>query len=621
MKGLRGRFISRGAAISHDLLMIPIAWLLSYWFRFNLEPIPPQFLSSALNYLWVIIPLQAISFRYFGLYRGVWRFASLPDLRRIFNGVVVGVLAILVVLFILRRLEDVPRSVPVLYAFLLIGLLSGPRFFYRWRKDHRFYLSKGMRVLVVGAGSSGEMLVRDLLRDHEKTYSPVAFVDDDRDKQGRDLHGIPVVGSCDSMPSIVGEYAIDLILLAIPSAKVTEKQRVIGLCEKSGVPFRTIPQLDEVMAGQVTINQLRKVSIEDLLGREPVKLDAELIHEELNNKAVMVTGAGGSIGSELCRQIARQNPESIILLENSEFNLYTIEMELRNTFRDLSIYHYLRDIRDADAVDRLVETIRPDVIFHAAAYKHVPLLEYQSREAVRNNIQGTRNIADAADRHGVERFVMISTDKAVNPTNIMGVTKRVAEIYCQNLNERSGTCFSTVRFGNVLGSAGSVVPMFQSQIEQGGPVTVTHPEIERFFMTIPEACQLITQASVLGQGGEIFVLDMGAPIKIKYLAEQMIWLSGKIPGEDIDITYTGLRPGEKLYEELFHDQEEMSSTRHEQIFLAQHRSINWKDVMEHMVRIDAAVAGFDEEILLDQICWFVPENRITRDTPQAQLVS
>jgi len=621
MTGLKGRLISRGAAISHDLLMIPIAWFLSYWFRFNLEPIPPQFLSSALNYLWIIVPLQAISFRFFGLYRGVWRFASLPDLRRIIKGVVVGVVAILVVLFIFRRLEEVPRSVPVLYAFLLVGLLSGPRFLYRWRKDHRFYLSKGIRVLVVGAGFAGEMLVRDLLRDQDKTYSPVAFVDDDMAKQGRDLHGIPVVGGCENMAEIVSQQAIDLILLAVPSAKVPEKQRVIGICERAGVPFRTVPQLDELMTGQVTVNQLRKVSIEDLLGREPVKLDTARIHQELNKKTVMVTGAGGSIGSELCRQIAKQEPESIVLLENSEFNLYAIEMELRSSNPELSVYHYLRDIRDADAVNRLVESVKPDVIFHAAAYKHVPLLEYQAREAVRNNIQGTRNIADAADRHGVERFVMISTDKAVNPTNIMGVTKRVAEIYCQNLNERSATCFSTVRFGNVLGSAGSVVPMFQSQIEQGGPVTVTHPEIERFFMTIPEACQLITQASVLGQGGEIFVLDMGAPIKIKYLAEQMIWLSGKIPGEDIDITYTGLRPGEKLYEELFHDQEKMSSTPHSQIFLAQHRPIDWKDVMEHMGHIDRAVGAFDESVLLDQICWFVPENRLTRDDPRAQLVS
>ncbi len=619
--GDREVFLSRGAAILHDLLMIPAAWMLSYWFRFNLEPIPEHFLNSAVDYLWLVIPMQALCFRFFGLYRGVWRFASMPDLRRIVNGVFVGVVVVLAALFVFYRLENVPRSVPFLYVFLLVGLLSGPRFLYRWKKDRHFYLSTGKRVLIVGAGFAGEMLARELLRDSAKIYSPVAFVDDDSSKLGRDLHGIPVVNGCENIVSVADRYAIDLIILAVTAAKTSEKQRVIELCEKSGVPFWTMPQLSEVMSGQVTVNQLRKVSIEDLLGREPVKLDTARIRSQLTNKVIMVTGAGGSIGSELCRQIAKQGPASIILVENGEFNLYSIEMEILNDYPELKTYGYLRDVRDAEGVDRLFESARPDIIFHAAAYKHVPLLEEQPREAAYNNVLGTRNMADASDRYGVEQFVMISTDKAVNPTNIMGVTKRTAEIYCQNLNKRSKTLFSTVRFGNVLGSAGSVVPLFQKQIEKGGPVTVTHPDMERFFMTIPEACQLITQASVLGKGGEIFVLDMGKPIKIQYLAEQMIKLSGKEPGEDIEITYSGLRPGEKLYEELFHEQEKMATTPHEQILLAQHRSIEWSDVMEHLNRMEAAVISFDETELIEQLCWFVPENRLSMADSRTRLVS
>ena len=400
---------------------------------------------------------------------------------------------------------------------------------------------------------------------------------------------------------------MDLIVLALPSAKSSDMRRLVGLCEKTGVPFRTLPPLDRLMSGQITINQLREVSIDDLLGREPVSLDWDAIELELKGRRVLVTGAGGSIGSELCRQIARLQPAHLILLDSSEFNLYSIEMELLKAYPRLKISRCLNDVVDRVAMDRIFSDSRPDVVFHAAAYKHVPMLEDQVREAARNNILGTRSMAEFADRFGCEAFVMISTDKAVNPANVMGTSKRAAEIFCQNLNQRSATRFVTVRFGNVLGSAGSVVPLFRQQIEAGGPVTVTHREITRYFMTIRESCQLILQASVMGKGGEIFVLDMGEPIKISYLAEEMIRLSGKVPGEDIDIIFTGLRPGEKLYEELFHEKEALQSTTHEKILLARYREFEWERLNEVMDEIKLACAEYDEKQVRSLMKTLVPE--------------
>jgi FlaA1/EpsC-like NDP-sugar epimerase len=601
---------SRGAAILHDLLMIPTAWGLAYWFRFNLEAVPWEFLQPALTYLWIVIPVQAVVYQLFGLYRGVWRFASLPDLLRILKGTGVGLVVSVAVIFSVYRLEAVPRSVPVLYGLLLVILLSGPRFLYRWLKDHRISLASGKRVLIVGAGQAGEMLVRDLLRDHSNAYLPVAFVDDKPRRLGQDIHGIPVVGATGAIPEVVEERNIDVVVFAIPSAKVKERRRLMELCEQAGVPVRTIPQLDDLMSGQVAINQLREVSIEDLLGREPVTLDWQAIREGLSQRTILVTGAGGSIGSELCRQIARLEPAKLVLMDNGEFNLYTIELELRNQYPNLGIETCICDVRDATATDRVFESFRPQLVFHAAAFKHVPLLEHQVREAVYNNVLGTRNVAEVADRYGTAEFVLISTDKAVNPANVMGATKRLAEIFCQNFNAKSETRFITVRFGNVLGSAGSVVPLFRNQIAKGGPVTVTHTDIERYFMTIPEASQLIMQAGVLGKGGEIFVLDMGKPVRINYLAEQMIRLSGKIPGEDIEIIYTGLRPGEKLYEELFHAQEELQSTHHEKILLAKYRAVDWGELSRRFDDIQQAVARHDEKFLFNVLCEFVPEHRM-----------
>ncbi len=565
MSPLFDRLRSRTAAMTHDLLTIPVAWLAAYWLRFNLGTIPAEYLDGALVALPLVILVQGSVLWTFGLYRGVWRFASLPDLMRIAKAVLVGTALILIALFVFNRMDQVPRSVPVLFLGLELLLLAGPRLFYRWLKDHRLNLRSGERVLIVGAEREGEMLVRDMLRDPSRAYLPVAFVDDRLRRQGGEVHGVPVRGSTEQIPALAESLGIDLILLAMPSASAREMQRLVDLCETSGRPFRTVPQLQNLMTGQVSINELRPVCIEDLLGRNPVTLDWPGIRAGLAGRDILVTGAGGSIGAELCRQIAATGPRRLILVDNGEFNLYRIDMELAERYPGLTALRRLVDVADAQAVTALFRELRPQIVFHAAAYKHVPLLEDQVRAALRNNVLGTRVVAEAAHGFGCERFVLISTDKAVHPANVMGATKRVAEALCQALGTRSSTCYITVRFGNVLDSAGSVVPLFRRQIEQGGPVTVTHPEIERFFMTIPEACQLIMQASAIGSGGETFVLDMGEPIKIRYLAEQMIRLSGRRPGQDIAIAYVGLRPGEKLYEELFYGSEELVPTAHPKI--------------------------------------------------------
>lgn len=591
----------------HDLVMIPVAWLGAYWLRFNLGAIPENYLQGALDSLLVVVLIQGLVFRYFGLYRGVWRFASMPDLLRISKAVVVGMAFSATLLFLIARMDAVPRSVFPLYGLLLISLLGTSRLVVRWSKDRGMYREGAKRVLIVGAGRAGEMLVRDLLRGNEELYQPVGFLDDNINKQGREIHGVRVLGTCCEIVDFADRMDIDLIVLAIPSADSADMRRLVGFCERTNVPFRTLPPLDRLMSGQVTLSNLRDVSIDDLLGREPVSLDWKTIRQELKGKTVLVTGAGGSIGSELCRQIARLKPAKLLLLDNSEFNLYRIEKELKQHFPELNLGVHLNDVSDLPAVGRLMQDCGPQIIFHAAAYKHVPMLEDKVREAVQNNILGTQAMAMLADRFACEAFVMISTDKAVNPANVMGASKRAAEILSQNLNKRSKTRFITVRFGNVLGSTGSVVPLFQEQINSGGPVTVTHREITRYFMTISESCQLILQASVMGEGGEIFVLDMGQPIKIDYLAQQMIRLSGKVPGKDIDIVYTGLRPGEKLFEELFHEKEALQSTGHKKILLARYREVDWNTLNECIGNMRDACEQFNRprlKVLLKQL---VPE--------------
>lgn len=597
----------RYAIIVHDLLMVAMAWLLALIVRHNFawEVIGGK---AMLQTLPIVLLAQGLVFWRFGLYKGVWRFASIPDLWNIMRAAALGALVAALVLFLVFRLEGVPRLSLLLYPIFLVFCLGAPRAFYRLWKDYGLSLHKisdRKQVLIIGAGRAGEMLARDMRRDTD--YLPIGFLDDQRRLKGAKVHGIPVMGTIDELSEVVKKTFVDTVVIAMPSASGIQMQRVVEQCEQAGLPFRTVPPMKDLMAGRISVNELREVSIDDLLGREPVSLDWEQISEGLGGKSVLVSGGGGSIGSELCRQIARLAPRNLIILERCEFNLYSIEQELRRHFPNMILSPCLGDVADAVAVDYIVSRHRPDVIFHAAAYKHVPMLQDQPREAIRNNILGTRTLALAAHQYGCSTFIMISTDKAVNPTNVMGASKRVAELFCQAFKHCSGMRFITVRFGNVLGSAGSVVPLFQKQIASGGPVTVTHPDIIRYFMTIPEASQLIMQAAVMGKGGEIFVLDMGEPIKIQYLAEQMIRLSGKAPGKDIDIVYTGLRPGEKLYEELFYESEKHVNTSHDKIYLAKSGKTDWDRVNFVIDALEAACATYDNDKQLDLLRDLVPE--------------
>ncbi|MGE3919396.1 MAG: polysaccharide biosynthesis protein [Gammaproteobacteria bacterium] len=607
----------RVIVFSYDFFTIPIAWFLGYWLRFNLSYIPDNFFSQGLILLGPLFIIQIACYLLFGLYRGIWRFASLPDLIRIIKAISVASLTMLVLTAMLVRLHNVPRSIFPLYALLSICILGGGRLCYRWLKSYLHDFSSAKRVLIIGAGTAGESLIRDLIRDVNHAYLPVVLLDDDSKKQGLEIHGVRVVGNIQDLQRIVIEYKIEFIFIAIPTATSASMRKVVELCEKTNLPFRTLPGLNDLASGNVTINALREVSIEDLLGRESVSLDWQSISNKLYQKTILVTGAGGSIGSELCRQIVKLNPKELLLLDNSEYNLYKLDYEFKNQFPHLIFQTYLVDVTDEIAIKNILSQHKPKIIFHAAAYKHVPILESNIRSAIQNNILGTWVVAQEAVKHGVEIFTLISTDKAVNPTNVMGASKRAAEIICQNFNKRSKTHFVTVRFGNVLGSTGSVVPLFKKQISMGGPVTVTHPEISRFFMTIPEATQLILQATVIAEGGEIFVLDMGEPIKIDYLAHQMIQLAGLRVNEDIKIVYTGLRPGEKLHEELFHENEALICTKHEKIQLANYRSLDWDVLDRTMTVIIQALENSSNDVLLKLLNTIVPEWKI-RDRHQAK---
>lgn len=592
MNKLLQRLRNRASAFIHDVSMIPLAWIGAYWIRFNLEAIPPDFLTLVIKTVPIVVAVQAALFWQFGLYRGIWRFASMPDLMRILKSVMFGTALVAVVLFLATRMEGIPRAVFPIYALLLVALLGSPRFAYRWWKDRRMYQKQGTRALVVGAGRAGEMLVRDLLRDTNREYEPWVFVDDDPKKRGQDIHGIRVLGPLDQIIKLAKD--VDVILIAVPSANSQQMRRIVGLCEQAGLPFRTLPKLGDFVSGRATIQALRKVDIGDLLGREAVVIDKEVLSRSSRGKTILVTGGGGSIGSELCRQISRLGPAQLVILDHSEFNLYSIEFELRACFPAVRVLPVLGDVGDEVLVEALLRQQQPDVIFHAAAYKHVPMLEGQVRPAVMNNVLATRKLAKLASDYKCKSFILISSDKAVNPGNVMGATKHIAELYCQSLNDSSKTHFVTVRFGNVLGSAGSVIPLFQKQIAEGGPVTVTDPDVTRYFMTIPEAAQLILQASSVGKGGEIYVLDMGEPINISYLAEQLILLSGKKPGEDIQVVYTGLRPGEKPFEELFHPAEELIATPHPKTLLARSRKVGL-EVLEPFLEKMAHAAACNEE--------------------------
>lgn len=573
-----------------DQLAIPTAWIMAFWFRYNFHPFHSPFKTPGFYYAFMLMMIvQTGCYYQFKIYRGLWRFVSINDVARILRAILTTMVLIVPLYFWTGLWSVVPRSVVPLYGLILATLLCGTRLLRRhyWDKTRQLQQNDScQKVLIIGAGQAGEALIRDLKRT--QSYLPIGLIDDNPAKLGLEVRGVRVLGALESLKKWVMKSSVDLIFIAIPSASSIEMRRIVDVCGQSKIPFRTLPSLDAIVSGRVEVKTLREVHIEDLLGRDKVELNWDKISEGILGKRVLVTGGGGSIGSELCRQIMMLNPAKLIVLDSNEFNLYAIELELTRCFPSIPVELALTNVSDRLAVHELMKQFRPEIVFHAAAYKHVPMLEHQVRVAVMNNIIGTQILAEASVAASVEKFVLISTDKAVNPTNVMGATKRVAEIYCQNLNARVITQFITVRFGNVLGSVGSVVPLFKQQLEQGGPITVTHPDMQRYFMTIPEASQLILQAMANGSGGEIFVLDMGSPVNITYLAQQMIRLAGKVPNRDIQIQYTGLRPGEKLFEELFHDSEQLMETAHEKLFKARFREIDWEQLAEIMGMLKSA---------------------------------
>ncbi|TVS13039.1 MAG: polysaccharide biosynthesis protein [Wenzhouxiangella sp.] len=613
----------RAVVVVHDLVMVAAAWTLARlatawlvgeggvdWRQLGLE----------LN---LILLLQGFLQWRSGLYRGVWRFASLPDLGSLLRAAILGAASAAAVLLLLSAPLELTVLMVWVFPLLLLVALGLPRLIYRVFKDMRSEVRERRvtrRTIILGAGRSGRLLLPELKR--RGGYDVVGFLDDSRRLRKTEIDGVPVLGSISRLPRTVREAVIDLVVIAIPSATNQQMQRIVQICERADVDFKTLPTLKELGSTITRFDDLKPVVIDDLLGRDPVSLDWAAIRSGLTGKRVLVTGGGGSIGAELCRQIARLDPAGLVVLDNSEYNLYRIDYSLRKEFRDLVIETVLGDICDSATIDKVMQRARPEVVFHAAAYKHLPMLQNQVREAFRNNVIGTRRVADAADRYGVEIFVLISTDKAVNPSNVMGGTKRVAELYCQQINRESSTRFITVRFGNVLNSTGSVVPLFNEQIRAGGPVTVTHPEITRYFMTIAEAGQLILQAGVLGRGGEVFVLDMGEPVRISYLAEQLIRLAGKEPGRDIEIVYTGLRPGEKLFEELFHAHEAYAKTGHEKIFLTRSAEQDFRWLVECVNRAEKAVQQYDTEQLRALLVELVPDiGRVPARHPKVVAIS
>jgi len=568
-----------------DLFAVVIAWVGGFLLRFNFSW-PPNYTSKILLVLAVLMTGHAIACRWAGLYRGMWVFASLLDLKRVLKAVGVSSL-VLVLLFALDRTPggELPRSMLVLYPLILTIVMGGGRAVWRMWREHRMFgdlLAAGKPVVVVGAGSGGAMLVRELERSPD--WRVVALVDDNPDKWGLELFGHPIVGAIKSLSQVLQDYKAQHVILAMPSAAGEALKQAADIAVRAGAHVFTVPGIEDLMSGKVAINAMRPVDIEDLLGREAVQIDSSHVKAMIVGKTVLITGAGGSIGSELCRQLVRFAPAQLLLLDASEFALYNIEQWFRVHMPETQVVLLAGDVKDVVRLEEIFAAWKPQLVFHAAAYKHVPLMEVANAwQAVRNNVLGTLRLAQQAQRHGAERFVLISTDKAVNPTSVMGATKRLAEMVCEALHRsgKGGTQMEMVRFGNVLGSTGSVIPKFAEQIARGGPVTVTHPEIKRYFMSIPEAAQLVLQAAAMGQGGEVFVLDMGDAVKIVDLARNMIRLSGY--GEDeIRIEFSGLRPGEKLYEELLADAEQTRETPHPKLRIARSRPVpeNFLDELE-----------------------------------------
>ncbi|MFA5523146.1 MAG: nucleoside-diphosphate sugar epimerase/dehydratase [Tissierellales bacterium] len=594
-----------------DIVLINLAYYLALYLRFD-GKIDLNYLKVYLDNALIITFLKIVVFYYFKLYRSLWRYASVDEL---LNVVVASIVANAgVISFLLVRQTFLPRGVYAITTILDMLLIGGVRFSYRTlRRVKGNGFSKGdsfKHIMIIGAGDAGAMVIRELKNHTQLNSRPVAIIDDDSLKKGQRINGVPIMGQRVDIVTIANKMDIDEIIIAIPSASKSEIRDIVSECKKTKCKLKILPGMYELIDGNVSIKEIRDVEIEDLLGRDEVHLYLEDISEYLKGKRVLVTGGGGSIGSELCRQIAKFEPNKLCILDIYENNVYDLQIELKRKYKDLNLKVFIASIRDKKRIDEIMEDNRPDVIFHAAAHKHVPLMEDNPKEAIKNNVFGTLNLAQAADTYGVKRFVMISTDKAVNPTNIMGASKRICEMIIQSIDKKSETEYVAVRFGNVLGSNGSVIPLFKKQIMEGGPVTVTHPDIIRYFMTIPEAAQLVIQAGAMAKGGEIFVLDMGEPVKIIDLARDLIRLSGFEPDVDVHIEFTGLRQGEKLYEELLLDEEGMSSTGHDKIFIGKPVFTDYKLMIKSLETLKELIDTSDCSSLRDYVQQIVPTYHI-----------
>lgn len=609
-------------AILHDLVAACLVWITAYVLRFNFS-IPDQFYQSVLMMLPVVVLIEISTFYYVGLYRGIWRFASIPDLKRIIKAVAISSVLLSLGAFSLQPELIIPRSVLVMNPLLLILFMGGSRFAYRAWKERRLFnvtAAQGKPVIVIGVEDASFNLIKELSKSPE--WRVVAMIDPNNKLVGREIMHTKIEGNLEDIEHIAARHSCHHCMIAMPSSRHEKRRLAVEAAnEVEGMEVLTLPAMSDLISGRVSLSQIRKIDVEDLLGRDVVQLDTHGLSAMLANKVVLVSGAAGSIGSELCRQILSFHPTQLICLDISEYALYTLQQEFSQWVTDTELLYLVADVKNRVRLQRILQDHQPDVVLHAGAYKHVPMMEhFNVVEALQNNAYGTYQIASACQAASVPTFVLVSTDKAVNPTNVMGASKRLAELICQGLqnNYLSGTRFITVRFGNVLGSSGSVIPKFREQIAHGGPITITHPEITRYFMSIPEAAQLVLQAATMGKGGEVFVLDMGTPVKIIDLARDMIKLSG-LQEQDIRIEFTGLRPGEKLYEELLADDENTLPTSHEKLRIAQARSAD-ADWLTNLLEWLANVQNLQEaQIKQDLQRWVVEYQPDTRPAPEVSL--